>query len=93
MKAACRSGGTAWPLFGLKIGDKELGIHCKTGTAEFGDPKDRTHAWLTAFVDKEEAAKFNRGPIAVTVILEGAGEGSDVAAPVVRDMLKQWFSN
>ncbi|MBI4066405.1 hypothetical protein HY411_01670, partial [Candidatus Gottesmanbacteria bacterium] len=24
-------------------------VACKTGTAEFGDPKDRTHAWFTAF--------------------------------------------
>lgn len=24
-------------------------LACKTGTAEFGDPKNRTHAWFTAF--------------------------------------------
>jgi len=91
MEAACKPGGTAWPLFGLKTQGEELTIHCKTGTAEFGDLKDRTHAWLTAYVDKTTAAKFNKGPIAITVLLEGAGEGSDVAAPVVRDLLKEWF--
>jgi penicillin-binding protein 2 len=86
LSLACKPGGTAYPLF-----DLEVDVHCKTGTAEFGDPKNRTHAWLTAFVPKEEAAKFNKDPIAVTVLLEAAGEGSDAAAPVVKELIKEWL--
>jgi len=44
MKEACSSGGTAFPLF-----DFQPQAACKTGTAEFGDPTGKTHAWLTAF--------------------------------------------
>ncbi|HBP51002.1 TPA: hypothetical protein DD455_01550, partial [Candidatus Shapirobacteria bacterium] len=43
MKEACKSGGTAWPLFNFKTE-----IACKTGTAELGDGSNDTHAWLTA---------------------------------------------
>ncbi len=85
MSLACKPGGTAYPLFDLNVD-----VHCKTGTAEFGDPKNRTHAWLTAYVSKQEAGKLDKDPIAITVLLEAAGEGSDVAAPIVRDLIKAW---
>lgn len=81
MKEACRSGGTAWPLFNFKTQ-----IACKTGTAELGDGTRDTHAWLTAFAPAENPQ------ISVTVMLERGGEGSDVAAPIVGDILKEWFN-
>lgn len=80
MRAACSTGGTAWPLFNFKTS-----ISCKTGTAEVGGSSKETHAWLTAF------APSDKPEIAITVMLEKAGEGSDVAAPVVGDFLKEWF--
>ena len=60
-------------------------VACKTGTAEFGDPQDRTHAWFTAFAPIEEPE------ISVTVLVEGAGEGSDKAAPIAKMILEEWF--
>ena len=81
MKEACRSGGTAWPLFNFKTE-----IACKTGTAELGDGSDDTHAWLTAF------APADNPQISITVLVERGGEGSDVAAPIVGDILKEWFN-
>lgn len=81
MKEACKSGGTAWPLFNLKTE-----IACKTGTAELGDGTADTHAWLTAF------APANNPQISITVLVERGGEGSDVAAPLVGDILKEWFN-
>lgn len=81
MKQACKSGGTAWPLFNF-----ETEIACKTGTAEVGDGTKDTHAWLTAFVPA------NDPQISITVIVERGGEGSDVAAPIVGDILKEWFN-
>lgn len=53
--------GTGWPLFDFSVtqekfqGDtgflsqKKIAVACKTGTAEFGDPDNKTHAWFTAF--------------------------------------------
>ncbi|MBP9817587.1 hypothetical protein KBC75_02395 [Candidatus Shapirobacteria bacterium] len=81
MKSACKPGGTAWPLFNFKTQ-----LACKTGTAEVGDGSKDTHAWLTAFgpVDNPE--------ISITVMVERGGEGSDVAAPIVGDILKEWFN-
>jgi penicillin-binding protein 2 len=81
MKEACKSGGTAWPLFNFKTE-----IACKTGTAELGDGSSDTHAWLTAF------APADNPQISITVMVERGGEGSDVAAPVVGDILKEWFN-
>jgi penicillin-binding protein 2 len=80
MKEACSTGGTAFPFFDFKPQ-----VACKTGTAEFGDPQNRTHAWLTAFapVDKPE--------IIVTALVEAGGEGSYVAAPIVKEVMEEWF--
>ena len=60
-------------------------VACKTGTSEFGDPKGRTHAWFTVF------APVNQPQIVVTVLLEAAGQGSDQAAPLAKEILKTWF--
>lgn len=81
MKAACKSGGTAWPLFNFKTQ-----LACKTGTAEVGDGSKDTHAWLTAFAPADDPQ------ISITVMVERGGEGSDVAAPIVGDILKEWFN-
>ncbi len=81
MKEACHTGGTAWPLFNFKT---ELA--CKTGTAEVGDGSNDSHAWLTAFAPADDPQ------ISITVMVERGGEGSDVAAPIVGDILKEWFN-
>lgn len=80
MIEACRQGGTAWPLFNFKTN-----LACKTGTAEVGDGSKDTHAWLTAFGPVENPE------ISITVMVERGGEGSDIAAPIVGDILKEWF--
>ncbi|MFZ5366237.1 MAG: penicillin-binding transpeptidase domain-containing protein [Patescibacteria group bacterium] len=80
MREACSPGGTAFPLFDFKPQ-----VACKTGTAEFGDPAGRTHAWLTAFAPTENPE------IVVTALVEAGGEGSSVAAPIVKKVLEEWF--
>lgn len=85
LQEACAPGGTGWPLFDFKVKNIPVPVACKTGTAEFGDPKNRTHAWFTAFAPAEEPE------ISVTVLVEGAGEGSNVAAPVAKKILEEWF--
>lgn len=79
-------------------------VACKTGTAEFGDPmRDATHAWFTAFAPLPAEALAKEGgteassvitgepEISVTVLVEDAGEGSDVAAPVAKKIFETWF--
>jgi len=50
-----------------------------------GDRTKDSHAWLTAF------APADNPEISITVMVERGGEGSDVAAPIVGDILKEWF--
>jgi penicillin-binding protein 2 len=107
MQEACATGGTGWPLFGFSASSsgtlKQIPVACKTGTAEFGDPQNRTHAWFTTFapVPSEDISKtefpdqekvLSGDPeISITVLVEGAGEGSNVAAPVAKKILEEWF--
>lgn len=76
-----KTGGTAWPLFTFPL--ETAG---KTGTAEYGDPSNRTHAWYTTY------APVSNPKIVVTVLIEGGGEGSSVAAPVAKELLRWYFS-
>ncbi|MCW1930264.1 MAG: penicillin-binding protein 2 [Candidatus Kerfeldbacteria bacterium] len=57
----------------------------KTGTAQFDNNK-KEHAWFTSF------APFENPEIALTVMLEGGGEGSAAAVPIAREGLKYYFT-
>lgn len=81
LAAVTVNGGTAWPFFTFPISTSG-----KTGTAEFGDPKDRTHAWYTSYAPASDSK------IALTVLLEAGGEGSNVAAPVAKEVYRWYFS-
>ncbi|MCI5771936.1 MAG: hypothetical protein MR021_03905 [Clostridiales bacterium] len=53
----------------------------KTGSAEI-DGQENTNAWFTGFLLEEDA------PYAVTVVVENAGGGGSVAAPIAGDIFK-----
>jgi len=61
-----------------------VAVAAKTGTAQnsFG----AYHAWITTF------APYDNPDIVLTVLIERAGEGSSVAAPVAREVLNWYFS-
>lgn len=80
MKEACEPGGTAYPLFGF-----EPHAACKTGTAQQGGVDHLPHAWFTVY------APLHDPKIALTVLVEEAGQGSDVAAPVAKEGLEYFF--
>lgn len=80
MIAACSPGGTGYVLFGFVPQ-----VYCKTGTAEFGN-EDKTHAWFTAFAQDLPAGR----QVSVTVLVEGAGEGSDIAVPIAKKIFEKW---
>lgn len=92
MVEAARPGGTAWPFFNFQVNGRLLAVAGKTGTAEFGDPQERTHAWFTAFAPAGAPDFAGKPGIVVTVLLEGAGEGSAEAAPIAKAIMEDWFS-
>ena len=57
----------------------------KTGSAEFETGKE-THAWFTGFAPAENPR------IVVTVVVEEAGSGGQVAGPVARSVLDAYFA-
>ncbi|MBC8171207.1 MAG: hypothetical protein H7X77_06030 [Anaerolineae bacterium] len=68
---------------------QEIGVCGKTGTAQ-DLPRPTTHAWFTAYAPRDNPE------IAITVMIENAGvgisgEGSVMAAPIVRQALEYYF--
>jgi penicillin-binding protein 2 len=68
-----------------KLQKTKIQVACKTGTAESHGTIHVPHAWITAF------APFDKPEIVVTVMVEEGGQGSDVAGPIARDILKAYF--
>jgi penicillin-binding protein 2 len=80
--ASTKPFGTAWHRFtGF-----DILVAGKTGTATsgYGNP----HSWFVGYSFEERP---NKPDIAVAVILENAGEGSDYAAPVFRRIVELYY--
>ena len=65
---------------------RHVTIACKTGTAQHGGEETLPHAWITLFAPAYEPQ------IIVTVLSESSGEGSNIAAPIAKKILEEWFS-
>ena len=69
------------------LGIPDINIAGKTGTAETGDLSD-THAWFGGYTFEERS---DRPDIAVVVVLEYQGQGSEWAAPVFKRVVEAYF--
>lgn len=66
----------------------------KTGTAE--DPPRNSHAWYAGYAPagpytKSDGTLVTEPEIAVVVIVENGGQGSEVAAPIVRQIFEAYY--
>lgn len=57
----------------------------KTGSAEYNNVKEDSHAWFTGFAPVEVPE------ISVTIIIEGAGSGGDYAVPIAKRIFDAYF--
>jgi len=79
--------GTASYVFGAdsSLGESQVSVCGKTGTAQAGAGTTPPHAWFVAFAPADEPQ------IAIAVIVENSREGSEVAAPIVRRILETYY--
>ena len=63
-------------------------LNGKTGTATTSEGKP--HSWFGGYSDEPEGGKPN---IAVAVIVENSGEGSEVSAPFFKRVISLYLSN
>jgi peptidoglycan glycosyltransferase len=59
----------------------------KTGSAEYSNIKGQSHAWFSGYAKNEE-----KGDLALTVLVEGGGAGSETAVPIAKQIFDQYFN-
>ena len=63
----------------------DVGVCGKTGTAQVPGEDKPPHSWFIAYAPAKEPQ------IAIVTLVENAGEGSTVAAPLTRDILEYYY--
>lgn len=59
----------------------------KTGSAEFSSSSDATHSWFVGYAHNGEEPD-----IAVAVIVENSGVGSEYAVPIAKQIFDAYYT-
>lgn len=70
---------------GRKLSGLSYTVAGKTGSAEYGTEKGNSHAWFVGFSPVEDSK------IVVSVIVEGAGTGSEYAIPIAKSVFDAYY--
>lgn len=71
---------------GKKLQSDSYQAYGKTGSAEFKDGSDACHSWFVGF-----AHQYDTEDIAVAVIVENSGSGSEFAVPIARQIFDAYY--
>lgn len=73
---------------GKKLISDNYDAYGKTGSAEFKDGSSSCHSWFVGYAHRE-----GKEDIAVAVIVEDSGSGSEFAVPVARKLFDAYYGN
>ena len=71
---------------GYKFNGVNYSVAGKTGSAEYSSDKSKSHSWFVGFSPSQESQ------VAICVIVEGGGAGSETAVPVARAVLDAYYN-
>ncbi len=71
---------------GKRLKDQPYTAAGKTGSAEYSNATTDSHAWFTGFAPAEAPE------ISVTVIIEEAGSGGEIAVPIAKQILDGYYA-
>ncbi len=83
-QAANVRGGTSFRAIS-RAGLDAFNVHGKTGSAETGRAGEKTHSWYVCFADGPDQQ------ICMAIVVERAGLGGAVAAPIAKGLLQTYF--
>lgn len=69
-----------------KLSGQSYTVAGKTGSAEYGNVKGQSHAWFVGFSPVEDSE------IVVSIIVEGAGAGSEYAVPIAKKIFDAYYN-
>ena len=69
-----------------KLSNDVYDVYGKTGSAEFSSSSDSSHSWFVGYAHQE-----GREDIAVAVIVEDSGVGSEYAVPIAREIFDEYY--
>ncbi len=70
-----------------ELGGRDYAAYGKTGSAEFSVGKS-AHAWYVGFAHREDLPD-----IAVAVVVENVGTGSDYAVPIAKKIFDAYYES
>ena len=69
-----------------KLKNDSYEVAGKTGSAEFSSSSDSTHSWFVGYAHKE-----GKPDIAVAIIVEDSGIGSEYAVPIAQEIFDEYY--